>query len=266
MKNDKPAWQEECIPLPTETEKQQSIDFILNAALPMAAARCPARGLLALLQGVGLRGLLFGVEDCAFLALLLAGAVWALLLVPTLQTGWVLCGVTVFLASPLLYAALHLLTLWKEVLAGVYEQKMVCRYTLRQMTALRMLAFGVASCLLFVPLGAALAAAGGAQAPLPRVLGLAFAGLFFYAAAELALSERLPVPWGWAAAPAVWCVLGGALGAAGERAAGLLAAIPTAAFWLAAALCAAVYFHLLYRYCTNTKEGALRYGRTHTVC
>ena len=52
------------VELPTDAEKERSINIILAAALPK-----PQRlrsDLPALLRSLGLRGLFFGVEDCAF--------------------------------------------------------------------------------------------------------------------------------------------------------------------------------------------------------
>ena len=47
----------------------------------------------------------------------------------------------VFLFSPLLYQILCLLSIWKEKQTNTYDVKMVCRYTVHHLSALRMLVF-----------------------------------------------------------------------------------------------------------------------------
>ena len=129
-------WNE--IPMPTEAEKNAAVARILDAGLP---ARPGLRHTLTeTLQAVGLRTLFFGEADCLFLSVLFL----LLCLLPAAaaaaRQGPV--GPVLFLLSPALYAALHLLTAWKETQSGTLEWRQACRISLRTMTALRMLVFG----------------------------------------------------------------------------------------------------------------------------
>ena len=250
------------VELPTPAEKERSINAILAAALP--APRRLRSDLPALLRSLGLRGLFFGVEDCAFLALLLSAALWGLLRALTLDIApdaLMELAPLFFFASPFLYGALHLLTVWKELLAGMYEQKSVCRYSLRQLTALRMLVFGAGNVLLLVPLSVAVSVLSGAAFSPLRLLGIAFAALFLYAALSLAADNALRPPLAMALPPVLWCVAGVALLLFGPAAIAALNALPTALFWLLAAGGAGVYFPLLRHYCFTPKEGALAHGK-----
>ena len=71
------------------------------------------------MQRIGPRALLFGVGDCLALSLL----IWALCLLSALfvagSTGSL--APALFLFSPLLYAALSLLTAWKNLQTGIWE-------------------------------------------------------------------------------------------------------------------------------------------------
>ena len=128
------------IDYPTDAERDASIDAILAAGLdPQPALRHALGGLYRIL---GLRGMLFGVWDCVLLAVLLSGCAAVPLMSVLLSRAeprlllYPLTG-----GAPLLYAALLLLTFWKEEQLGTRELKMTVLYDLRQLTALRLLLF-----------------------------------------------------------------------------------------------------------------------------
>ena len=105
------------IPMPAEAEKQRAIARILDAGLPPRPSL--GRELLETLRAVGAPALFFGTWDCLALSLL----IWALCLLPALfvasSTGSL--APALFLFSPLLYAALSLLTGWKALQTGLWE-------------------------------------------------------------------------------------------------------------------------------------------------
>ena len=109
------------ISMPTEAEKQRAIARILDAGLPRRVAF--GRELREVLQRIGPRALLFGVGDCLALSLL----IWALCLLSALfvagSTGSL--APALFLFSPLLYAALSLLTAWKNLQTGIWELSLI---------------------------------------------------------------------------------------------------------------------------------------------
>ena len=123
--------------LPTDAERERSIAAVLDAALPQRARRgwlgWPLREFPPSL-------LFFGVEDCLFLAMLFAGLCLAPAALAAVQNT--LLPALLFLVSPALYLALHLLTTWKESMSGMLEWKRTCRVPLQKVTALRMFVFG----------------------------------------------------------------------------------------------------------------------------
>ena len=92
------------VPMPTPSEREASIRRVLDRGL--APARPGWRSL-------PLYALVFGVEDCLFLAVLLGLAPVTLAFVPAKSFAEHLAAV-LFLTSPLLYASAHGLTVWKE--------------------------------------------------------------------------------------------------------------------------------------------------------
>lgn len=242
------------IPMPTEEEKQRAITGILDAALPRRVSF--ARDLWEVLEQIGFRGLLFGAGDCLALSLL----IWALCLLPALA----LAGSTgslapaLFLFSPLLYAALSLLTGWKNLQTGLWEWTWTFRISARMVTALRMLCFGGLSVLVCVPANWALWLLAGRELPLGWMLSLSLASLFLYGALAL-FCQRLRGMAGLVGAPACWTLLG-LVPLFWPRAAAWLAAIPTAVFCVLAAAGIALYLLELRRFCRRPMEGGLSYA------
>ena len=217
------------IPMPSPEERQAAIRRIARQATDKSPP---------LWLHLPLSALVFGVEDCLFLAVLLAFAPAALAFMPAESYAEHLTAV-LFLTSPLLYAAAHGLTMWKESLDGTLEWKRTCRLPLQTLMALRMLLFGGAAVLVCVPVNLLLWRASGGALPLVRVLGVSFSSLFLHAALSLACRKLW---WGAAVPAAVWVLAGTWALYGNSRAADLLPQIPTAVFFLLAgaglALCA----------------------------
>ena len=245
-------WNE--IPMPTETEKNAAVAQILNAGLP---ARPGLWHTLTETAGVvGLRTLFFGAADCLFLSALFL----LLCLLPTAAAAARQgpLGPALFLLSPALYAALHLLTAWKEAQSGILEWRQTCRVSLRAMTALRMLVFGGASVLVCVPANWLLWHLAGGEVSLPWMVALSVSSLCLYGVLSL-YCLRLRGIAGLLTAPAVWAVLG-IVPLLWERAAGWLESVPTVLFCLLTAAALILYFMELRRFCRRLTEGESIYA------
>ena len=240
------------VPMPTPEEKSRAIHAILDAALPEPGR---TRFYWQWLR-LSWPALFFGVGDCLFLACLLAG----LILIPAAAVaakGISLAGL-LFLLSPCLYALLQGLTTWKELMSGTLEWKLTCRFSLRALTALRMLVFGGASTMVCVPANVLLWYAGGCRVGLAWMLGLSFSSLFLYAALSLAC-QRLRPRWALFAAPAVWLSVGG-IPLFRQETAALLEQVPALVFLCIALGGLAVYLLELRSCLTNPLEGGVRYA------
>lgn len=245
-------WNE--IPMPTEAEKNAAVARILDAGLP---ARPGLRHTLTeTLQAVGLRTLFFGEADCLFLSVLFL----LLCLLPAAaaaaRQGPV--GPVLFLLSPALYAALHLLTVWKETQSGTLEWRQACRISLRTMTALRMLVFGSVSVLVCVPVNLLLWYLAGGDVSLFWMVALSVSGLCLYGVLSL-YCLRLRGIAGLLTAPAVWAALGG-VPLLWERAARWLNGVPTVLFCLLSIAALALYVSELRRFCQRRAEGGTIYA------
>ena len=240
--------------IPTEAEKRRSISYILDAGM---SRRAPfGQELRAVLEGVGVRGLLFGTGDCLALSLL----IWVLCLLPALALTRSTSSLApaLFLFSPLLYAALFLLTGWKNLQAGIWEWTWTFQISARMVAALRMLCFGGLSVLVCVPANWVLWLLTGRELPLGWMLSLSLASLFLYGALSL-FCQRLRGMAGLFGAPACWVLLG-LVPLFWPRAAAWLTAIPTVVFCLLAAAGITMYLLELRRFCRRPMEGGLSYA------
>ena len=208
------------IPMPSKSEREASIQKILNNRLS------PSRPVW---QSLPLSALVFGVEDCLFLAVLLGLLPAALWFARTETLARELPGI-LFLSAPLLYASAHILTMWKEAQCGTLDWKRTCRLSLRTLTALRMGLFGGATVLVCVPVDLMLWHACDGALSLIRMLGISFASLFLHAAISLSF---LRPRWG-ASVPVVIWVLAGAVLLCYEPWTAFLVEIPTIVFFLLA--------------------------------
>lgn len=242
------------IPYPTQQEKEESIRRIVSDGTP--APQSLTASLPALYRTLGLRGLFFGVGDCLFLGVLLTALVWCGVFWDCIQREAVPV-VLVFFLSPVLYAMLHLLTVWKERMTGTYEQLMVCRCTLRQLTCLRMLVFGGVSVALTVFITTGLKLLYGGEVSFVRLLGISASGLFLFAAAQLWVEEGFTGLLVYVLVPVLWGVGAVACLLLGEKCLRLIEAIPTAVFWTIAILSALAYGKGLSHYYFIRKEGAI---------
>lgn len=228
----------EQIPMPSDAERKQSISAILDAST-IPEKRLWKR--LASVRGLPLSMLFFGVGDCLFLALLFA----LLCIIPASAAAAEQHAILplLFLLSPALYAALHLLTRWKESMSGTLEWKQTCKLSFGSLTALRMLFFGGAATVLCVPQSALLWYIGGMEIPLLWMLSVSFASLFLYAAFSLALTRRQT--WTSAvAAPAGWLCIGVIL-LCWEKASQFLLQVPAVVFIvISGAALAAIFIQL----------------------
>lgn len=241
------------IPMPTEAEKAAAVARILDAGLPVR--RDLRHTLRETLQAVGWRTLFFGTADCLFLSALFL----TLCLLPAAaaaRQGTV--GPVLFLLSPALYAALHLLTAWKEAQSGTLEWRQTCRVSLGAMTALRMLIFGGASVLVCVPANGLLWYLAGGTVSLSWMVALSLSGLCLYGALSL-YCLRLRGIAGLLTTPAVWTAVG-IVPLLWERASRWLNEVPTVLFCMLAAASLALYFMELSRFCQRHTEGGTIYA------
>ena len=131
-------------------ERDRAIESILDVALPACeTSRGRMRENLAALS---LRALFFGIEDCAILAVIiaLAGAVPMAFMTEPEHSA-----LAVFMLAPLFFATLQGLVAWKDRESGTIAWRAVCRMTVLELHAVRMLVFGAMAILFTVPLAAA---------------------------------------------------------------------------------------------------------------
>ena len=181
------------IPIPTDAERQAAIRRIVELSGVEQRTRR---------RSIPLSVVFFGVEDCLFLPVLAA----LLCLIPGAAAArFAPLAPLLFLFSPALYAALHLLTAWKDTSSGVAEWRRSCKLSACTLLALRMLVFGGLAVIVCVPANILLWLTSGRSWSLAWMLGLSFSSLFLYAALTLfCLRFRR----GMVLPPAFWGVTG----------------------------------------------------------
>lgn len=132
------------IPMPDQREKEVAIQRIITEGLvPPQSLRQHVGELYC---SLGFRYIFRDTVDGLIMAV---AAVIGFMLVWTLSSGQHLYGM-VIIVSPLLFLLQAVVIEAKERLSGMYELKMVCKFTLRQITAFRMIGFsglGIVCCI-----------------------------------------------------------------------------------------------------------------------
>lgn len=245
------------IPMPTNEEKECAIHTIVCDGLPHKQSILIA--MPELFKRIGFRNLFWGTEDCVFLSILCSIAFAIVFVLPiTLYSGFQYLAL--FFISPLFYALLHTITAWKELQNGTYEIKMTCHYTLRELTALRMLFFSGFSVIVDVLLAGAVSCFSTTGLSVFQLIGISLSALFLYGAVTmfmlikgLSLGKQLAVPVLWS----ILCLLPFALKINVEA---VLLALPNTVviFILLAAACC--YFIQLRAYFFEQKKGEFNYA------
>lgn len=191
------------IKMPSEEEKNKSIHLILDKGIP--AKKYLQIRISELTSEIGLRNLFWGTWDCVFLALLGGITMGVLFIIPSAMQEQLL-PIGLLLISPAVYALLHFLTMWKEQQIGLYEIKMTCHYSLRELTALRMAFFGGASAFLDVLFVLCIRQRAEIFLSVFQMLGISLSALFLYGTATLFLLSHAKNSYQWIV-PVSWCIV-----------------------------------------------------------
>lgn len=158
----------------SEIEKNHAINEIVKKGIVKPSDKF--RKMLEIKRVCTFRILFFGVGDCLFLGLLIAVCLWLFLIQAASQV--IVC--MIFAVSPFAYIASYLLTTWKEQLLQLYDIKMTCRYTLRQIFTFRMIYFSGINIFLNVLMLSLLMRFWFSAIVFWKVLGLSFTSVFLY--------------------------------------------------------------------------------------
>lgn len=241
---------------PTEEEKSKSIAWIVEKGI--VPPRRLSDALAGILKEIGVRELFFGVGDCVFLAFM-GAAFWGMGIFSSVMKHPDMVYILMFFSSPFLYALLHVLTVWKDIMTGTYEQLMTLKISLRRMTVLRMFVFGGFSVVLTVMTGIWFYVFLPDSVSVFKVLGLSFTSLFLFAWMELLVEWKWRTPFSCFAVPAVWILLGTLLTLFERNMHRLFEVIPTVFFMMTAVIFAALYYNMLKTYYFDLKEGVVHY-------
>lgn len=185
----------------SEIEKEKAIENIVKHGVVTPADRI--RELREVSRACPFRVLFFGASDCLFLGVLITVCLWLFLL--SFDTKIILCSV--FALSPFAYISSYFLTAWKEHIVQLYEVKMSCHYTIRQVTALRMMYFSLGNMLINTVCLYLFIQTQTILIPFWKTLGLSFSSLFLYGAIMLFFQIKGKLYLSIAIPPFVWGLL-----------------------------------------------------------
>lgn len=248
---------DERIPYLKPEARDRSIAYIIEISTPQPKRLITE--LPSLFHTVGLHGLFFDTWDCAFLALLASVVIWLGCFSAASREGMGV-SLVLFVTAPAFWALFHWLSVWKEWLGGTYELLMTMRYTIYQLTMLRMLAFGAAAVVLSTAVSGAVRMLIVRSPSMIRLCSLSFASLFLYAALCLLIEWRFPPRWGCFTAPVIWGALGAALLALGARVTAFFNTVPLAAVSLVALGSLIIFIQLLKQTYFRPREGAVSHA------
>lgn len=175
------------IPEINESEKRNSIQFIVDTAMPKRENILSVfKSFLAIAD---IKTLFWGVED----SLILAFSMGFLLYFPIIfltSAYKIMLEQVVFLTSPIIYIFLTLTILWKEELSNVIEWKFTLLTSFQEIMAMRMIVAGGISVLFIIPVDYFLWNNYFNEVSFIRILALSYSSLFLYGTISL-LVERV---------------------------------------------------------------------------
>lgn len=241
------------IRMPDEEEKNQSINYILDKEV--SSKKYLQIKIPELIGEIGYRNLFWGTWDCIFLALLGGITIGALFLISSAMYKPLL-PIGLLLTSPAIYGLLHFLTMWKEQQTGLYEIKMTCHHSLKELTALRMTFFGGAGAFLDVFFVLCLQQQAEIFLSFFQMLGISLSALFLYGAATLFMLSHAKNSQQWIV-PVLWCTVCTVPVFFNADTTGILMKIPGIVALVIALLTALLFFAQLEHYLSASSKGGV---------
>ena len=227
----------------SETEKDLAIQKIVKKGIITSGDRF--RKIMDIKRVCTFRTLFFGVGDCLFIGLLIAVCLWMLLMQADPQ---VIIGI-IFTISPFAYITLYALTTWKEHVIQLYEVKMTCRYTFRQISAIRMMYFSGINMILNVLMLSWLLTFKLSFVLFWKAMGLSFAAVFLYGVIMLIFRIKGKPYLTAAFPPALWVTVNALVIAFyGEQMEQMLLDLAGVLVFIIAVVMCVIYFAVLFHF------------------
>ena len=184
----------------SEEEINESVNLIITKGL--------AHKPLFEYKKISLRNLIFGVEDCVLIAFTLyTGFMIIFSIMSSKGTPFIPLQ---FLLSPLLFAVMMYLSMWKDIMNKTLEWKQACRFSYKYLTIYRMVLFGGSSMLCNVVYNILIWKITGGYYSFLWIMSFSFASLFLYGFISLSLMNR-NVIYGIPALSFIWILIGMAM-------------------------------------------------------
>lgn len=178
-----------------ERERDIAIEFILDKGLvkPKSIFACIAE----MVRNIGLRYIFWDTWYSIFFAAVTIAGVSLFFFAASEGERYSVAVAT----APLLFLAITVFAEISERLGGLYELKQTCRYTIRQITAMRIICYSIAG-LVFTTVISAFTASGSGE--FLSLLILSLAALLLCAALILTAMRFIRSPWATAILSGIW--------------------------------------------------------------
>lgn len=237
------------IKMPDEHEKGRSIETILSKGI--SRPKSFVERISEIYRSLGYRCIFWDTADSILLSSAISIGIAVLWAFSSSKSTYGM----LFAISPVLYLLLALFTDVKERIGGLYELKMTCKFTIRQITAFRMICFsgiGIAFSVLMSTLSCLL---GGFQ-NYDRMLITSLCALFLCSFLTLFTMMHIRGKWSYYTPPVIWsaiCILPVLL--FGEQWELLISRIPMAANLCVIAIVGWLYLREIKKLiCCNERE------------
>ncbi len=237
----------------SEEEKENAIRSIIKQGIVTPKSRI--KGIIDICKSCTFSVLFFGIGDCVFLSILITLCLWLFFLEAGKKT--ILC--TVFTLSPFVYLMSFSLTTWKEKILQLYEITMSCRYTIRQVTALRMIYFSIGNMLINTVVLAIVSR--NEFAAFWKMLGLSFSSLFLYGMIMLVFQIKGRVYLSVGVPPVMWGLFNLLFSLFyEEQAEGFFLTMTNGIIWLFTIILFIGFIFMLYSFSTLRQGGEKQYA------
>lgn len=235
------------------TEKELAIKKIVQQGVVTPWDRI--RNVLNMNNVCSLKFLFWGIGDCLFFSVLIAACLWMFLI--QLDSKVIVC--MIFSVSPFAYIFLYALTSWKEHILYLYEMRMTCKYTIKQITVIRMIYFSAINMILNVLILGCFSQSFNAPIGLLKVIGLSFTSVFLYGSIMLFVQLRKNTFWATTFTPVFWIVFNTMIiFFYGERIEQFLLNLTNSIVISFTVISLGIYLFVLFRYALSKQDGGMK--------
>lgn len=256
------------IDMPNEKEKKESIQFILKNR--STQPKSFSRFIVSFFKEINPRVIFWGLEEVFIITVSFVGCLLVILamgLTDEIPHLFLFEEVSEkayffsFLLSPVVFALLHYLSIWKEIQLKTYELKMTLKLSLKEIMLVRTFIFSIISLFGSVLLSIFIWIMTNQTVSLLKLISLSSASLFLFSIVQLMLDSVIPIRFSYLVSPVIWLGVAVILISQKDKLINLLLILPESLVFVLTIIFLMTFIVLLRRNYINEKEGGLSYVR-----